>query len=611
VSRPTTTVEVVFDETPVLITGDVVRTNLVINPNFETDTTGWSSSGTVVRTTAQAYIGVASVSLTYLGSGTVLLQQSTRSTVTAGLSYTASFYMKQSVDAGTVICNFMWYNSAGSVILDDTHQSNNPNTVWQRFSQTRTAPTNAVSCSFRIYQTSGESGGAVATVNFVDAVLIEQASSALPYFDGTFADAYTNYALSQQYWNGTADASTATTYWASTDPANLAFTLNDSIKGVLNNPFYLLDGHLEFEDVSADVQQVTVSRGRSRQLDQYSAGSATVDFISTTRKYDPLNTASPYYPYVTPSRYIRVTTGGIPIFGGVVNSWSLSYEKSNVSYTTASCSDSFSLLANQTLGEFTPDAELAGARINTVLNRPEVDFTSTFVSVDAGTTTMGAFLITEGTSALNYLRQVESSEQGFLFSTANDTFKFKDRSTVLAQTGGVSFSDTGTPTSGYMTLDVETGDDLLYNRVVGESEAGVAQIVTDATSIAVYGVSSLEKTDLLNSTTAEVLDVANLLLAKYKEPEVRYTGLSQNLNALSGANQVFVLGLDLTDLATVTKTYATGSPASITKYVLVEGINHTITPSDHTISFRFASLSQVGFILNSGIFGLLDISSVN
>jgi hypothetical protein len=162
-----------------------------------------------------------------------------------------------------------------------------------------------------------------------------------------------------------------------------------------------------------------------------------------------------------------------------------------------------------------------------------------------------------------------------------------------------------------MTLEVETGDDLLYNRVVGESEAGAVQIVTDATSIATYGVSSLDKTDLLNSTTAEVLDIANLLLTKYKEPEVRYTGLSQNLNSLAGANQVLVLGLDLTDLATVTKTYASGAPASVTKYVLVEGINHVITPADHVISFRFASLSQSGFVLNSGIFGLLDVGSIN
>ena len=194
-------------------TTTTTRTNLVTNPNFEVDTTTWSTSGTVVRTTAQSYSGVASASLTYLGSGIVLLQQSTRSTVTAGLTYTASFYMKQSVDAGTVICNFMWYNSAGSVILDDSHQSNNPTTAWQRFTYTRTAPALAVSCQLRIYQFDGESGGAVATVNFVDAVLVEQASSALPYFDGTYVDAYTGYTLTYQAWNGTANTSTSTTVW--------------------------------------------------------------------------------------------------------------------------------------------------------------------------------------------------------------------------------------------------------------------------------------------------------------------------------------------------------------------------------------------------------------
>lgn len=194
-------------------TTTTTRTNLVTNPSFEVDLSTWSTSGTVARTTAQFYSGVASASLTYAGSGTVLIQQSTRSTVTAGLTYTASFYLKQSVDAGSVICNFMWYNAAGSVILDDTHQTNNPNTAWQRFSQTRTAPANATSCSFRIYQTAGEGGGAVATVDYVDAVLVEQTSSALPYFDGTYADTYMGYTLTEQGWNGTADASTSTATW--------------------------------------------------------------------------------------------------------------------------------------------------------------------------------------------------------------------------------------------------------------------------------------------------------------------------------------------------------------------------------------------------------------
>jgi hypothetical protein len=194
-------------------TTTTTRTNLVTNPNFEVNTTGWTGSGTFARTTAEFYSGVASLSLTYTGAGVVLVQQSPRINVTAGLQYTASFYLKQSVDAGNLICNFMWYNSGGSLILDDSHQTNNPTTAWQRFSQTRTAPANAVSCLFRIYQFNGEGGGAVATVNYVDAVLVEQALSALPYFDGTYADTYTGYTLTEQAWNGTADASTSTATW--------------------------------------------------------------------------------------------------------------------------------------------------------------------------------------------------------------------------------------------------------------------------------------------------------------------------------------------------------------------------------------------------------------
>ena len=212
-------------------TTTTTRTNLLINPNFEVNTTGWATSGTVARTTAQFYSGVASASMTYTGAGTVLIEQSTRPVVTAGLTYTASFYMKQSVNTGVVVCNFMWYNSGGSVILDDTHQSNDPSTTWQRFSQTRTAPANAVSCSFRIYQFNGEGGGAVATINYLDAVLIEQAASALPYFDGTYQDAYTGYTLLDDKWNGTADASTSTATWGLTS-SFIGSQIGDDTKGL-------------------------------------------------------------------------------------------------------------------------------------------------------------------------------------------------------------------------------------------------------------------------------------------------------------------------------------------------------------------------------------------
>lgn len=388
------------------------------------------------------------------------------------------------------------------------------------------------------------------------------------------------------------------------------FTLDDTTKGVLNNPYYVLDGHLDFVDVSSLVQEVSVTRGRSRQLDEYQAGTATISFFNQSRALDPLNTASAYYPYVIPRRYVRIKTNSISVFAGMINNWSLSYDGAQMSYVQAQCSDAFSILANQTISAFTPSAELSGSRINTVLSLPEVSFTATSASVATGASTLGAFPVSDQTNALNYLQQIEKSEQGYLFASASNTLTFKDRTTVLAQTGGVAFSDDGTGTSGYMTLDVDTGDTLLYNRVVAQTVGGVQQVVSDATSIATYDTITLEATDLLNSSDDEVLSIANLLLQEYKTPEIRFTALSQTLSALSTTNQNKLLGLELTDLATVLRTYTTGSPSTVTKYVIVEGITHTIRPLEHTISYSFGSLAQAGFVLDSGIFGLLDVGTI-
>jgi hypothetical protein len=267
-------------------------------------------------------------------------------------------------------------------------------------------------------------------------------------------------------------------------------------------------------------------------------------------------------------------------------------------------------LSGQNISAFTPVEELTGSRVSTILNRPEINFTGTAVSIDAGVSTVGAFAIPDQTDALGYLRQVEKSEQGYFFVSKNNTLKFRDRSSVLAQTGGVTFSDAGTPTSSYMTLQVETGDELIYNNIVATSPAGATQTVTDATSVALYDKVNLEASDLLNSTTSEVLDIANLLLAQYKNPEVRFTGLGQQLASLSTTNQNLLLGLELTDLASVTRTFATGTPATVTKYVLVEGISHSISPGSHTVTFKLGSLSSIGLILDSGSFGLLDNASL-
>lgn len=397
-----------------------------------------------------------------------------------------------------------------------------------------------------------------------------------------------------------------------TPVAGDGFTLDDPTKGVLNNPFFLLDSALLFEDVSADVQQVSISRGRSRQLDQYQSGAAQISFINKSRKYDPLNAASPYYPNIVPRRYVRIKSNGIAIFGGIVNDWSLSYEIPQNSYVTASCSDGFSLLANQAISAFTPSEESTGSRIRTILDRPEITFTTTNpISIDTGVSTVGAYAISDGTDALGYLRQVEKSEQGYFYFTANNTLRFKGRDTVLAQTGSVSFTDDGTGTSNYMSLDVETGDELLYNRIIAQSPAGSAQTVSDTVSIAKYDTITLGVTDLLNSTTSEVLSIANLYLQQYSNPEVRFTGVSQQLGALGTAGQNSLLTLDLTDLVTVTRTFDTGNPTSVTRFGLIEGITHTISPASHVVNYRLGQQVLGNFILDSATFGKLDTGIIN
>jgi len=78
---------------------------------------------------------------------------------------------------------------------------------------TVTATTPALTASVDVVIFCQLNNGSLSNITYVDAVLIEQASSALPYFDGTYADAYSGYTLTFQAWNGTANTSTSTTVW--------------------------------------------------------------------------------------------------------------------------------------------------------------------------------------------------------------------------------------------------------------------------------------------------------------------------------------------------------------------------------------------------------------
>jgi len=383
------------------------------------------------------------------------------------------------------------------------------------------------------------------------------------------------------------------------------FLLNDAFYGVLNTTGRGTLGGVTMVDLTSIVESVNITRGRSRQLDQFNAGTATIAFNNKTQVLNPTNTSSPYYPFVLPRCPVQVLANGVPIYTGLVTDWNLDYDISNQDMMYASCADQFTVLANQALNAVTPSAEASGTRINTVLSYSEINYQGAR-AIDTGSSTLGAYAISQDTNVLNYLQLVNTSEQGYLFMSANGTLTFKGRSSVLNPVAGATFNTDGTGLP-YQTLVNQYGDELLYNYIVTQSPSGAKQTASNATSIALYQAQQYALMDLLNSTTTEVAGLGNYLLGKYQNPVLRFTGLSTQMAALSTANQNIILGLDLTSICTVVKNFVTGTPSTETQTLIVSGVSHNITPGSHIVSYTFESTDGNQYLtLNNSIFGTLN-----
>ena len=383
------------------------------------------------------------------------------------------------------------------------------------------------------------------------------------------------------------------------------FMLDDAFYGVLNTAGRGTLGGLTFVDLTSLVENVSITRGRSRQLDQFNAGTAVIAFDNASQILNPSNTSSPYYPFVLPRCPVQVLANGIPIYTGLITDWNLDYDISNQDMMYASCSDQFTVLANQSLNAVATSVQATGARINTVLDLAEINYQGAR-AIDTGSSTLGAFNISQDTNCLNYLQLINTSEQGYLFMSANGTLTFKGRSSVLNPVAGATFNTNGTGIR-YQSLINQFGDELLYNYIVTKSDAGAAQTTSNADSIALYQAQQYSLTNLLNSTTTEVAGLGNYLLGKYQNPVLRFTGLSTEMSALSATDQNIVLNLDMTSICSVVKNFVLGTPATETQTLIVSGVSHNITPGSHIVSYTFESTDGNQYMtLDSAIFGLLD-----
>jgi hypothetical protein len=151
----------------------------------------------------------------------------------------------------------------------------------------------------------------------------------------------------------------------------------------------------------------------------------------------------------------------------------------------------------------------------------------------------------------------------------------------------------------YTALTVTYGTELLYNRAVVSNVGGTPQTAENAESIAEYGVVSLELNGLLIDEDADCSALANYIVNKYADPELRFDTIEVQLAGLTEYQQERVLGIELTDVIRV-EHQPNGIGDRVVKDVQVIGIRHDARPASHTITFQLASTDTAAFVFAAG-----------
>jgi len=389
-------------------------------------------------------------------------------------------------------------------------------------------------------------------------------------------------------------------------PIGPFFRLNDSVAGRLDNTEYRLGGTI-FYDVTDRVKSFQIDRGKPRRFSTFPAGAAGVRFNNHDRAFDPTYPDSPFAGNIIPRREIRITSGTVIQFTGFIDDWNLTYTVDGNSIADAVAKDVTSFFSKQVLTAGTPTQQDTGARINTVLDDPEVNWASTLRDIETGTVDVGTQEIDSGTNALNYMQKVTETEGGLLFINRDGQVAFRNAVQAPSSTDLVTFGQgTGIPYSG---IQVVYGAELLYNEVVISNVGGGTATAADLASQGEYGIRNLSITDLLGATDQQSVDLAVKYADLYSDPEYRVERLDIQLHDLEPAEQETVLNLEIGSVCKVEFT-PNGIGDPIERFLTVISIKHDVNPEIHVTRLGFQELKYLALVLDDAVFGKLDVANL-
>ncbi len=404
-----------------------------------------------------------------------------------------------------------------------------------------------------------------------------------------------------------------------------SFTLDDPVKGVLDNTTYVLDGTTAFASVMDGTIGVSVKRGRRDQGDQFAAGQMSFTLNDTLAQgvFNPFDDSpsNPYYdqaqgvPGLAPMRQVKLirydaTNTAQSLFQGYIVNYDYNFALGGLDTVTVYCVDRFYLLAQTIMDELNVTAETSGQRIETVLDLPEVDYPGGAArNIDTGTVDLGhdsPYTVSAGTNVLAYLGQINDAEQGRLFIDRSGVLVFQPRVGTSLSGPVADFHDDGTNIP-YNELGISFEADQVVNRAVVTGLNGTSGTADDPTSQAAYFIQTESIGNSLLHTQTQIDDLADYLLEP--EPEPRFTAVGTDFLMLTSGQRDTLATVDIGDTISIEKTIAGNQVA---QELSIEGIEHELSVlRGHSVMY-FTSPTTIVYelILDDPIYGELDALNV-
>ena len=386
-------------------------------------------------------------------------------------------------------------------------------------------------------------------------------------------------------------------------------TLDDAKYGLLGTGTLGSETLNKVVDLTPDVRQITIRRGRNIMRDQYEAGTAVIRVIDPDSNFNPQNVNSIFFGFLTPLRKIRVSASfegsTYFLFSGYTTDYVYYYPQGEeTGYVDIQCVDAFRLMQQAGIVSVAsaPAGQNTGARVAAILD--QVRWPSNMRSLDTGSTLCVADPSTNRTS-LDALLNAAFSEQGAFYINSSGTAIFKNRPNTItaASATPIEFNQTGGIP--YKNLTFAFDDKLIINSAGMTRVGGSQQISENATSITKYFPHQLNQENLICQTDADALNIARIYVATRQETTIRIDAMTVDLLDSSVPTGT-MLNLDYFQPLKITNIQPDGS--TIVKTLQCQGLAWDITPNQMQVTVTTLESPTDGFTLNSEVQGIIGTS---